>query len=156
MNGKNTNEQFPSEIWGKFRTFYIVYATASSSMTGYATIPDSDSVRTIPLINSLKLGDVYVRWSSYVHILAWCVFGAKPLSEPMMSLYQLDPSTRAFKVKKKINLKCRLQKASHFVLASMCAYLCVRVTTETRLGSVHMNNIPHIKLLAKATSMCPD
>ena len=54
MNGKNTNEQFPSEIWGKFRTFYIVYATASRSITSYATVPAPDSVRTIPLINTLR------------------------------------------------------------------------------------------------------
>ena len=45
-------------------------------------------------VNSLKLGDTYMQpymQPSLVQIMACCLFGTKPLSEPMLAFCELDP-----------------------------------------------------------------
>ena len=45
------------------------------------------------LINSLRPCDAYMRWQprpSLVQVMACCLFGTKPLSEPMLAHCQLD------------------------------------------------------------------
>ena len=61
--------------------------------------------------------------------MAWHLFGAKPLSKPMMAYYQLDPCWEMkFESKynnfhtKKLFWKYHLQKGDHFVSALMCKH----------------------------------
>ena len=61
--------------------------------TGQAWGCSSDNWATLRQINSLRLSDThmcqYNIWT-LVQIMACRLFGAKPLSEPMLSYYQLD------------------------------------------------------------------
>ena len=83
-------------------------------------------------INTWRHGDQYVhQWtaSSLVQIMAWHLFGAKPLSELMMpycqsepkgkNLWNLNQNSKHFP-SRKIIWKCCLQHGSHFISAPMC------------------------------------
>ena len=83
-------------------------------------------------VNSLRQSEAYMHWSprsSLVQIMACRLFGAKPLSKPMLGYCQLYPQEQT-SVKFLPQLihfhswkciwKCRLQNDSHFVSASMC------------------------------------
>ena len=63
--------------------------------------------------------------SSLVHVMAWHLFGAKPLPEPMMIYYSFGTpeliSVNFFLLfSSKTHLKFCLQNAGHFVLTSVC------------------------------------
>ena len=83
------------------------------------------------LFNLLRPSEVYV-WQqtepSLVQVVACHLFGAKPVSEPMMIYCQLNPkeciSMKYLKFKSFHSRKCigkyHVWNGSHFVLASMC------------------------------------
>ena len=83
-------------------------------------------------INPLRLGDAYMcQWtgSSLDQIMACCLIGTKPLSEPKLAYCQSDPKEHIsmkfwFKVKSFQSRKCTqkycLPNCGHFVSASMC------------------------------------
>ena len=66
-------------------------------------------------------------WSSLVQVMAWHLFGTKPLPEPLMTICKRGhirkEITSLHRISAKSNWKCRLQNASHFVHASMCQHL---------------------------------
>ena len=88
-------------------------------------------------VNLLKLGNANIhQWdeSSLLQIMAWCLTGAKPLPEPMLAYYHLDPweqTSVKFQSKynnflsRKCNWNCRLLRGAMFVLPSMCEVLRV-------------------------------
>ena len=84
------------------------------------------------LVNSLRLRDAYMHHQmrpSLVQIMACRLFGAQPLSEPMLDYCQLDPCEhKSVKFKSKYNnfhwrkciSECFLQNVGCLVSASMC------------------------------------
>ena len=86
-----------------------------------------------PIINSLRPSDPYIHQvtrPSLVQIMACCLHGTKPLSEPMLGYFLLDPweqTSMKFQSKfihfhsRKYISKCHLQNGSHFVSFSMCS-----------------------------------
>ena len=84
------------------------------------------------LINSLRPSDAYMHQKtrqSLVQIMAWRLFGAKPLSEPMMAYCQLDPRKHTslkyyLRIKNFHSGKCirnyHLRNGGHLVSASVC------------------------------------
>ena len=85
--------------------------------------------------NSLRPIDAYMRRQhrpSLVQIMFCRLFGAKPLSEPMLTFWQLDPwEETSVKFQSKFKYfhsrkgmwKYFLPHSAHFVSASMCQYL---------------------------------
>ena len=76
---------------------------------------DEVPVSSQALTSSLKPSDSYIHWQprpSLFQIMAHRLFGAKPLSELMLSFCQLEL--------KKCIWKCRLRNGGHVVSASMC------------------------------------
>ena len=83
------------------------------------------------IFNSPPPSAAYMRqWirSVLVQTMAWCLYGTKPLSEPMLGYFQLDhweqisvkfwPKYKTFHSRKCI-WKCRLQKGGPFCLVWM-------------------------------------
>ena len=87
------------------------------------------------IINSLRLSDAYERqWNkpSLVQIMACRLFGAKPLSEPVLTCCQLEPKEFYLvkfwsKIKHFHSRQCvsisRLQNVRHIFSASMCSHI---------------------------------
>ena len=86
---------------------------------------------TCPVFNSLRLSGAYMRQyniPTLLQIMACRLFGAKALSEPMLSYCRLDHyeymSVKSLKFKgfhsRNSTLKCCLRNVAHFVSFSMC------------------------------------
>ena len=85
-------------------------------------------------VKSLGQRDAYMHyqpWPSLVQIMAFHMFGTKPLSEPMLYHCQFNHSEQTsvkmyLKLKHFHSTKCiwkyRLEYVGHFVLASMCLW----------------------------------
>ena len=83
-------------------------------------------------VNSLKPGDTSMRQRirpQSVQPMACRLFGAKPLSEPMLSYCQFPPWEQNFHSRKCIS-KRRLQYCGHFVSASMA--MCSGTSSSTQ------------------------
>ena len=90
--------------------------------------------------NSLRLSDAYMHQYNIpplLQIMAWHLFGAKPLSEPMLPYCQLDPKEHIsvklyLKFKRfhsrKCTWKCRLPKWRPSCPTSMCWLQAVSIT----------------------------
>ena len=89
-----------------------------------------------PPLNSSPPSATYMRrWteSSLIQIMACCLDGTKPLSEPMLTYCQSDPKEH-ISMKFYLKLKyfhsrkciwaCHLRNGGHFVSASMCSGAC--------------------------------
>ena len=102
--------------------------------------------------DSLRPSDAYMLHQlrqSLAQIMAWCLFDAKPLSEPMLYYCQFDLKEQtSFKLDWKLkhfhSRKCNwinhLENVSHFVLASIC---CGPITKPfwTHQGSLAVKKI---------------
>ena len=64
---------------------------------------------------------------SLVQMRADCVFAAKPLSEPMISIKHLQTNFKGHFDSRKCNRKCCLQYGGHFPLALTCYLIHMRV-----------------------------
>ena len=69
--------------------------------------PSIDCINNVPqggtIVNLLRPRDVYMRrwtWSSLVQIMVWCLFGAKPLSKPMLTSNQLEHKDKINEISK--------------------------------------------------------
>ena len=70
------------------RTLWVTWSMTGAGLLKH--IKTSDLGMTLVFINSLRPSDAYIRhWtgSSMVQIMACRLFGAKPLSEPMLEYY---------------------------------------------------------------------
>ena len=70
-------------------------------------------------INALSPNDAHIRQQKKplsVHIIACRLFGAKPLSEPMLGYFPLDPkghiSTKFYSILKKVNSQNEFDNAA--------------------------------------------
>ena len=105
-------------------------------------------------LDSLQPGDTIgcqMSWSTLVQIMAWCLFGTKPLSETMLTSHQLESqeqllwnlnlNTNIFSQKNAFgNLICRMSTISF--PASMCygSPLTCGLSQDQSVKFVHTNN----------------
>ena len=74
--------------------WYICICLTWSSVPQLGQLPESNVIRSVSELNSFRPSDAYMRQKpnpSLVKIMACRLFRAKPLSEPMLEYWWLDP-----------------------------------------------------------------
>ena len=107
-------------LYNELISWYMIYQVLSRHHHQWFC-PNKSAVM-MHWLNSVSLSDAYMLWQPrmpLVQIMACCLFGAEPLSEPVLEYFQLDPWEQAvvncksnfkrFHLRKCI-WKCRLRK----------------------------------------------
>ena len=132
-------------------------------ISAYFTIENHKRVQaqTMPFSNLLSRSDAYMHQQtrpSLVQIMACCLFGTKPLPEPMITYFQLDLLEQTsviflveytdFHSRKCVSKRC-VENDGYFVLASMCYIIGIPLLVQPCI-------MEHTICISQPPAVCSD